>query len=239
VDKALFGIVRHFGLLIALLALIATGGAIFWGIMLYQAPMHQRTIETPKLDYEKYKRSLELSPIVQGQSAIGAEQAPLPGGPTEFQRQFDSYVSEIVTNGNRYLYPDFTMRENVVRLKCKEMTDDFPAERHDSLTLAFVERFARLSGAFSDDPANRENLADLSEKTKRWEAFTSWIVNELHSQIQAENERVQRETAEAVANKAAALQLLEAAGVSFIIFLLFTLILVLLAIERNTRAPLC
>jgi hypothetical protein len=232
-DRALFGIVRYFGLLITLFALVATVSAVVFGIVLYRTSVHQPTMGTSPLDYETYKRSIE--PAGQRQGATDAEQARSPGELTEFQRQFDSYASEIIANGNRYVSPD-SIQENIVR-KYKTMTDGFPAEQHDSLALAFMEQFAGLSRAFAEDPVNSENLTYFYEKTRRWEHFIFWIDNELHSRIEAENERVQKEGAEATMNKVAALQLFWAAGVSFLIFVSFTLILVLLAIEQNTRTP--
>jgi hypothetical protein len=99
-----------------------------------------------------------------------------------------------------------------------------------------MQQFAKLSQAFADDPANKENLPDPSEKTKRWQNFSIWLTTNFKTQIEAENERVQKETLEAAAKKVQALQLLGAAGVAFVIFVLFTLMLVLIAIERNTRA---
>jgi len=236
-DKAFFGIVRRFGLLIAFLALIITVGALVWGIVLYQTQVHE-AIAKPNIDYEKYKQSLRPAPTAQGQATMAAESTPFSSEAprkTAFERQFDVYVGWIVANGNRYLSPDFTMREEVVRSSCKEMTDRFPADQHDSLTLAFMDQFAMLSGTFADDPANRANLTDPSEKGKRWGNFSSWVVTELQAQIEAENERVQKETAQAAANKVQALQLVGAAGVAFVMFVFFTLMLVLIAIERNTR----
>jgi hypothetical protein len=236
-DKTFFGIVRRFGLLIAFLALIVTVGALAWGIVLYQAGAHEG-IRMPRIDYEKYKQSLQPSPTAQGQTAVGTEATPFSSeapGRTAFDRQFDLYMGQIVANGNKYFSPDFTIKEEYVRSTCKEVTDQFPAEL-DSPALAFMQQFAKLSQAFADDPANKENLPDPSEKTKRWQNFSIWLTTNFKTQIEAENERVQKETLEAAAKKVQALQLLGAAGVAFVIFVLFTLMLVLIAIERNTRA---
>jgi hypothetical protein len=62
-----------------------------------------------------------------------------------------------------------------------------------------------------------------------------WIASELQAQLESENERVRAEQAKAVANKVQAAQLVGAAGIAFLVFIFFTLMLVLMAIERNTR----
>ncbi len=236
-DKTFFAIVRRFGLLIAFLALIVTVGALAWGIMLYQTSVRQ-DIAKSRIGYEKFKESLRPPPTTQGQTAMDTDStpsSPVAAGKTAFERQFDLYVGQIVANAKRYLGPDYTVTEEEIRSNCKELTDRLPTEQHDSLALGFMEQFAKLSGTFADDPANRANLSDPYEKGDRWGKFDSWIVTEFQTQLEAENERVQKETLEAAANKIRATQLLGAAGVAFVTFVFFTLMLVLIAIERNTR----
>ena len=236
-DKTFFGIVRRFGLLIALVALIVTVGALAWGIMLYQTSVRQ-DIAKSKIGYEKYKESLRQSPTTQGQTAMDTHSTSSSleaSGKTAFERQFDVYVGQIVANGNRYLSPEFTVTEEEIRSNCKELTDQLTTEQHDSLALGFMEQFAKVSGTFADDPVNRANLSLPYEKGDRWGKFNSWIVTEFQAQLGAENERVQKETLEAAANNIRATQLLGTAGVAFITFVFFTLMLVLIAIERNTR----
>ena len=237
-DKAFFGIVRRFGLVVAFLALVSCLGAIAWGVMLYQTPV-QRQLATPSLNYSQFKESLRPTPV--NETANGStEQFQAPGSSqrqskTEFERKFDAFLSQIVINGNRYLSPDFTLREDRIRSACLEMTQSLPQDQHDALALAFMEQFAAASKKFADDPANRANVYSPSDKGDRWQAFINWITSELQRQIQAESERVQQETAKAMENRTQALQVFAMGGVAFIAFVFFTLMLVLIAIERNTR----
>jgi hypothetical protein len=235
-DKAFFGIVRRFGLLIAFLALTATVGALAWGIMLYRTPVHSE-IAKPRLDYQKFKESLRPAPANQENAQVSSEGATAQTNTfkTPFEKQFERFVQQIIANGNRYLAPEYSMREDRVRSSCKEMTDRFPADQHDTLALSLMEQFAKATAALADDPSNKSNVADASEKGKRWETFTAWIATELQTQLEAENARVRTEEAKAVADKAQAIQLAGAAGTAFVVFIFFTLMLVLIAIERNTR----
>ena len=132
--------------------------------------------------------------------------------------------------------PEISLKEEDVRSTCQGLVAQLPAVQHDTLALAFMRQFAGLSKSFADDPAN--HVSDPSEKGRRWDRFFAWVITELQRQIEAENERVQRESAEVATNGAEAMRLLGAAGVAFIVFVFFTLMLVLIAIERNTRTHL-
>jgi hypothetical protein len=232
VDEAFFRIVRRFGLLIAFLALTGTVGAIAWGIVLCQTRVHD-AIATLKFDYENFKQSLRPVPANQEQAPPQVREArpvsPVVLSKSAFEREFDGYLRQIVANGNKYLSPEFTIEEEAIRSTCNQLVDQFPEPQHDELGLAFVAQFAEISKGFAEDPANKQNLSDPTENAQRWENFASSFGTELQTQIAAENERVQKETAEAVVKKAQALQLMEAAGVAFIVFAFFTLMLVLMS----------
>jgi hypothetical protein len=232
VDKAFFRIVRRSGLSIAVLALTGTVGAIAWGIVLYQTQVHD-AVAKPKFDYENFRQSLRPVPANQGQAPPQVREA----GPVSlvvlfrsvFDSEFDGYLRQIVANGNRYLSPEFTINEEAIRSTCNQLVDWFSEPQHDELGPSVVAQFAEIFKPFVDDPANKQNLGDPPEKAQRRETFASWRSTELWTQIAAENERVQEETAEAVVKKAQTLQLLEAAGVAFVVFAFFTLMLVLMS----------
>ena len=235
-EKTFFGIVRRFGRITAVFALTATVGAIAWGVMLYKTSVNEAAVR-PRLSYEEFRQSLRASPANRGQTGTGAQSASVMPEfvmKSAFDRQFDSYVEQIIANGNSYVSPEFTMKEEYLRATCKELADRFPVEQRERVILSFMEQFAKLSKAFADDPANRANIADPSERGRRWQNFTSWMFfTEIQTQMEAENQQVRKEAADA--NKVRAVQLLGAAGVAFVIFVFLTLMLVLIAIEKNTR----
>jgi hypothetical protein len=211
-DKTFFRIVRGFGLLIAFLALIVTVGALAWGLVLYQAKVTEAKMP-PSIDYGKYNPSLGSSPTTGSETGIGDEAtlASLEAPRTTVGKgQFPVHLWRIVTNSNRYVSLDPTMREEPSRSRYTVITDSFPVQQR--------------AGIFADDPSNRANLANSAEKVK---------LTELQTQVSTENERIQKETIQAAAKKVEALQLFGAAIVAFVIFVLFTLMLVLNAMERN------
>jgi hypothetical protein len=67
------------------------------------------------------------------------------------------------------------------------------------------------------------------------DGFSQWMFKSYRSQINEETERILQEKLKADFRKTQAGVVATAAGASFVIFMLFTLMLVLLAIERNTR----
>jgi len=68
-----------------------------------------------------------------------------------------------------------------------------------------------------------------------WIAFLEWFSGKFEASISNEQERIQSEELEALADKASALTTLGVVGGALVAFMLFTMMLALLRIEINTR----
>lgn len=75
-----------------------------------------------------------------------------------------------------------------------------------------------------------------SEEYVRWEKYIEWFVGQYRESYEQEQERIQEERLEQQADRATSIGYLAVAGSAFAIFILFTLVLVLLQIEKNTRS---
>jgi len=68
-----------------------------------------------------------------------------------------------------------------------------------------------------------------------WLQSINWFIEEIDSQILAEENRIEKEHNLARKDRNSALQTIAISGVAFLVFMLFVIILVLLKIENNTR----
>lgn len=229
---------RRFGLFVAFVTLVGALGGLAWAVYSYSSPVSEN-IAKPKVDYKDFKqrpttrvdqpRSSEEPP-----SATDGEGARRKN--SEHDRQFEAHLQQIVANGNKFLAPELTIREEGVRSECKGLISDLPDDSQPQLGEAFMAQFETATVNFVRDQSNYANMNDpSSDKGERWTKFSRWMFADFRSQIDEEKQRIAKEKFAAEIRKTQAKVVATAAGASFVIFMLFTLMLVLLAIERNTR----
>lgn len=240
-DKTFFAIVRRFGLGVAFVTLLGAICGIAWAIYSYSSPVNENIAE-PKVQYREFKLTLtaKTTPAADQDDSTPAASDPAERTKaSEFDRKFEAHLQRILEAASKYLQPDLNLTEayrDGLREGCKTLISQLSEKNRLELGEAFMVQFEAATVAFVGDGLNSANMTDsAAEKGQRWDMFSNWMFETYRSRLHEETERISQEKLKAEFRKAQAGVVATAAGTCFVIFLLFTLMLVLLAIERNTR----
>ena len=232
---------RRFGLVVALVTLLGAIGGTVWAIYSYNSPVNENITE-PKVQYKDFKQKATAkagSPDGQEDSIPAANDPTERPMASESDRRFEAHLQRIFEIASKYLQPELNLPEayrDGLRDGCKTLISQLPEKNQPELGEAFMTQFEAATISFVGDASNSGNPNDPSaDKGRRWDSFSQWMFKSYRSQINEETERILQEKLKADFRKTQAGVVATAAGASFVIFMLFTLMLVLLAIERNTR----
>ena len=202
------------------------------------------SIHPPTLSYEDYRRNLEASQVTKAQSGtdttlqIKEQQEKQAKENVDYERKLKPHLDAILANLAKYAAtiqaakPSEEGVDNFVRENMRNIHDDWS----DVLTWKYVDG---LEKATADLAADGERLAKFpvdDPRRVRWDEFLTSYTNEFKKLITDDSIRIQTDHKQAAVDKAQALLILYAAGAVFFIFVIATILLVLLRIERNTRS---
>jgi hypothetical protein len=240
VERRFFGLVRWFGLILTVAALAAAALFGIGGLSKLTGNADEH-VKRPTAGYADFQRTAESSqtqaggadPTIQRkEQQLARDQAEL-----DFARRLQPHLDAIVASLSSYATavdlpkPSAEAVGNYVR----QTMQSFVIDKDDSLAWGYVEG---LQKAVIDLAADGGQLAKLGQGDARrahWDQFLQWYGSAYREQIAQEERRIAAERAEAAAGKVGAMINFYMAAAAFGVFVLATILLVLLRIERNTR----
>ncbi len=110
-------------------------------------------------------------------------------------------------------------------------TDEFDQEKY----LAFLSSLGDAMEALASRSAQIAALPETDPGYVKWEQYVTWFTTTYIDQYHKEQRRIEEEKIAQEAERMRSLTLLAAAGSAFLAFVFFTMILLLVQIEANTR----
>jgi hypothetical protein len=242
VERRFFTIVRWFGLIITSIALaIAVITAIDGLLKLFHYP--NNTVRIPPVTYADFRPTIgseqpsatrNPDPTLQQKQAEAAKAA----AEAEFEKQLKPHLDAIVGNISTYAdtlgqaKPDPKALGDYVRTNMQQvlrLTGD------QSLQWNYVSGLEKATHDLAADASRLSKLDPSDPNRVRWNIFIDWFTDQYKQRLNAELQRINVERIETNAGAAAAPALFFGAASAFGIFVVFTLLLLLLRIELNTR----
>jgi hypothetical protein len=242
VERRFFTIVRWFGLIITSIALgIAVITAIDGLLKLFRHP--NTTVHAPTVTYgdfrpaigpEQSSASRNPDTTLQQKQAEAAKAA----AEAEFEKQLKPHLDAIVGNITTYAdnlgqaKPDAKALGDYVRTNMQQvlrLTGD------QSLQWSYVSGLEKATHDLAADASRLSKLDPSDPNRVRWNIFIDWFTDQYKQRLSAELQRINVEKMETIAGEEAAPALFYGAASAFGIFVVFTLLLLLLRIELNTR----
>jgi hypothetical protein len=242
VERRFFTLVRWFGLIVTSIALgIAVIAAISGLLKLFHHP--NTSVHTPTVTYGDFRRAIapeQSSADRNNDTTLQQKQAEAAKAmaEAEFEKQLKPHLDAIVANITAYAdnlgqaKPDAKALGDYVRTNMQQAlraTDDH------SLQWSYVSGLEKATHDLAADASRLSKLDPSDPNRVRWDAFIDWFTSQYKHQLSVELQRISAERMETIAGKEAAPALFYAAASAFGIFLVFTLLLLLLRIELNTR----
>jgi hypothetical protein len=244
-EQRFFSIVRGFGLIVTAAALI---GACVLGIMaLKQATSSaDETVRKPTASYADYQRVLDKNAQANTASGAGGDttlqrkeaEAARANAELELEHRLQPHLDVIMASLNSYATavdvpkPDAQHVKDFIRQMQTQITT---ATNNDALGWGYVEGLEKSTKELAADAGRIAKMDAGDARRVRWDQFLQWYYNAYVNQINLEERRIQGERSNAELQKAGALVQLYLAAGAFGVFVMATILLVLLRIERNTR----
>ena len=231
-ERKFFTIVRILGAFIASLSLLAV---VSGGIMAYNqlTSAADTEIKTPQVEFSSFEK--ESAPSADGNEQNYEEDKSIQknvvdGDTSDYEKQFDKYFTKIVDNINKYAekYNVGTVNEEPLKNYLNGQLENYDAD----LALSYMHQLTTITAQLLTSP-NAKNT--ITGEPMKWDELITWFNNKFQQQVSLEQERVQSEEMEAASDKIAGLTTLGVVGASLFVFMFFTMVLVLLRIESNTR----
>lgn len=230
-ERKFFSIVRIIGSILASIALLVVIGGIIMAYDQYSDTANVN-METPKVEFSDFEESQKKKEVVKKEISKNITQ--VNEAPEDvFQKKFEKYMKIISDNINQYAlkYNVDTLNDQGARNYFNEKIESYD----DTLKEAYMSQFADLTVNLLASPniKNTPNGLPMS-----WMTMLDWFEYKFNQKITEEENRIQNEQLEAAASKVNSLETLTIVGGALIVFLFFTMVLVLLRIESNTRAKI-
>ena len=241
-EHRFFSLVRWFGLILTVvaLALVILNGV---GALTKVSGSVDEHLRRPAIGYGDFQRIIQteartaagsdIDPTLQRkEQEVARAQADL-----DFTRRLQPHLDAIVASLATYATavdvakPSAQAVGDFVRQNMATLTNG----KDDGLAWGYVEG---MQGAVSDLAADGGRLAKLGlgdVRRAHWDQFLQWFTTAYREQIDREQRRISAERAAVAAGKSEAVYDFYKAGAAFGVFVLATILLVLLRIERNTR----
>lgn len=216
--------------LFAAIALVAIGGAQF----------------TKGVDESIQKPNPTLELFLRDQKAARQDQKPRPGSkaaPSDdagrkeaveaFQVKIAPLFNRIVSALDKFAAETKQDSVNPKGLE-KYLIKETPELQGDKY-LEFLSSLAKEAESLGGKASQIATLPEDDPAYIKWRDFVPWFVASYMEQYRGEQGRIQKERLVQAANRVEALTLLGAAASAFLVFVFFTMILLLIQIEAHTR----
>lgn len=230
-ERNFFWIVRLFGLLIASISLLVVLVSGYLAFDQYTATANE-TATPPKVELSKYKEL--VADNITRESLASERVAENANSATSSTKESDPLQDEIkdkfeaiVSNLNKYAAKQAVSQDMVNEKGLANYLSEQTSGFDESTQILYIRQLAQESEKLSKSA--------IEEKAIEWTQFLEWFTSEFKAQLAGEQERIQLERMTASQEKAEASITLAFAGGAMLVFMFFTMILVLLRIEINTR----
>lgn len=240
-ERAFFVIARWFGIVVALLSLVAVLIAAAVGLYKLTSSSDQR-VRPPSVTYDQYRRSLEASRAsTQPETDRTLEQkqaeATRTAAEAEFEKRLKPHLDIILANLTSYATKTDQGKPGVQAVGdfVRDAFRNFSDSTSDSTAWAYIDALEKATADLAADGERLSKLDSGDKRRVRWDIFLDWFSRNYANELRKDFQRIERERREAELKAAEAPQYFYAAASSFGIFLLGTILLVLLKIELNGR----
>jgi hypothetical protein len=242
IERRFFGIVRWFGLFLTVVALVLV---ILNGIgaLSKVSGSVDEHLRRPATGYADFQRTVEISaqtaaggtvdPTVQRkEQEVARAQAEL-----DYERHLKPHLDAIVASLSSYATavdvgkPSAEPVGNFIR----QNMATFTIGKDDGLAWGYVEGMEKAVSDLAADGGRLAKLGVGDARRAHWDQFLQWYTAAYRGQIDQEQRRIATERASVASGKAEAILDFYKAAAAFGVFVLATILLVLLRIERNTR----
>lgn len=231
-----FKIVGVFSYIAAALALLAAVAlAIIGGTQLGKRV--DNTIQKPSPTVDGFLREQKAALQDQRQrnapNASPSNESARKAATAAFQAKLSPLLTRIVSALDTFA--EQTAQEKVRRDGLENYLIKQTPELQGDTYLEFLSSFAKEAEDLAGRAPQIARLPVDDPAYTRWQDFVTWFVTSYMEQYRAEQVRIQQERAEQAAGRIEALTTLGTAASAFLIFVFFTMILLLVKIEENTR----
>jgi len=242
IERRFFGIVRWFGLILTVvaLALVALNGI---GALSKVSGSVDDHLRRPNTGYAEYQRAAEASSqnatggnvdqtVQRKEQEVARAQAEL-----DYERRLKPHLDAIVASLSSYATavdvgkPSAELVGNFVR----QNMGTFTIGKDDGLAWGYVEGMEKAVSDLAADGGRLAKLGVGDTRRAHWDQFLQWFTAAYRGQLDQEQRRIAAERAAVASGKAEAVYDFYKASAAFGVFVLATILLVLLRIERNTR----
>ncbi len=244
IERQFFTLVRWFGLLVTALALVGVvvSCLVAVGKMTSKANEHMRQPTATYADYMQVKehdQAVHTTANVDDTLERKEQEAAKAAAEVEYLRRLKPHLDLILNNLTLYAAkvdvgkPSAQAVGDYVR---RNMTEISSINNNEDLAWGYVDSLEKASTDLTADGERIAKFGINDARRVRWDEFIAWHANAFKEQIVQEKRRINGENIRIAEEKASALFNLYAAGGAFAVFVTATILLVLLRIERNTRA---
>jgi hypothetical protein len=231
-----FKVVGVFSYIAAALSLLAAVGLA----ALASIQFTEKTDETkrkPQVSFEQYQEQVQSSQRnnTPAKEDDPAEVQPKPDNVADgvFQEKLGLVFNRIVTAIDEFAAANNQGSVNREGLQ-KYLIDNTAALNRDEY-LDFLSALANEAEKLSAKKQQISEMAADDPNHIKWDKFLDWFISSYMQSYNEEQERIQAEKVKQEANKSEALSELAVSGAAFMVFVFFTMILLLVRIEANTR----
>jgi hypothetical protein len=247
VEQRFYAVVRWFGLLLASITFVASLMAGIISVHTLSSTVDD-SIRPPTLLYEDFRRNLDASLATKEKLATSADttlqdkenkerQAKMEA---DYERKLKPILDKILASLTKYAAaiqvskPSEQGVNDFVRKNMKEIH----AAVNDEMAWHYVSGLEKLTADLALDGDRLAKLPTADPHRVRWDEFLMSYTDQFRSGLAEQFERIKYEHANDGLEKAKAWGILSIAGAVFLTFVIATILLVLLRIERNTRTML-
>lgn len=149
---------------------------------------------------------------------------------TEFDKNFNKDF-EIIKN-NLIKYTQITEQQEVNEDGLRKYMINNISDYNEDLQMSYTKQLAGQTNVLVNYGTTQKNN---NAKALGWPQFVEGFTKQYRTKIADEHDRIESEQAAAMMDKASALITIYAIGAAALVFMFFTMMLVLLRIESNTR----
>ena len=242
VERRFFGIVRWFGLILTVVALILVALNGLGALSKVTGSADER-LHRPTAGYADFQRTVEASAqttadgnvdtsVQRKEQEVAKAQAEL-----DFARRLKPHIDAMTASLSVYATAVDVGKPSADRLGefVRGNMATFTIGKDDSLAWGYVEGMEKAVSDLAADGGRLAKLGVGDARRAHWDQFLQWYTAAYRGQIDQEQRRIAGERAAIAAGKAQAVYDFYKASAAFGVFVLATILLVLLRIERNTR----
>ncbi len=228
-ERKFFWIVRLVGLLIASASLLVVLVSGYMSFDQYTTTANE-AVAPPKVELSKYKAVMAeeiINENLDGEESVENNNTPSTNENDPLQKEYDAKFNSILSSLNGYATKEGVNQSTVSEEGLRNYISEQMSDYYNDIQILYITQLAQESELLL------KSVIDVNPI--EWSNFVEWFTLDFKTQWANEQERIQMERMAASQEKEEALTTLAFTGGGLIVFMFFTMILVLLRIEINTR----